>query len=332
MAEFFPPVTNLNELYKAIQPELDEVEVLLRQIGRSSNPLIAEINSYLFQKGGKRIRPALLLSCSRLFGAKNGDAVFWSAMVEVIHTASLIHDDIIDNSPLRRGQDTIHAKWGPNITVLLGDFLYIKAIAMALKTEHHHIIGILADVSAELVEGELIEYSWSGRTELTEPTYFEILNKKTAGLFAAACGIGGVLGNASAEEEAQLRDFGRNLGLAFQIIDDVLDFTGDEAELGKPVLSDLREGRITLPLVDTLGRADEVSRRELVELHQKPALGEGFRRTRFRHCPGQWGTRLRPRESRRILPTAKNILDRFPESESRAMLNRLADFILQRKK
>jgi octaprenyl-diphosphate synthase len=321
----------LNDLYKSIQPDLDRVEIVLRDVSRDPNPLIAEINSYLFQVAGKRVRPALLLLSGRLFGKPSEDAPFWSAMIEVIHTASLIHDDIVDNSERRRGRETVHAKWGPNITVLLGDFLYIKSIVLSLKKRHYRLIDILADVTAEMIEGELIESSWSRKPEIPEAVYLDILDKKTASLFAGACRIGGVLGGASPEAEDKLERFGRSLGLCFQIVDDWLDYSGDAAFLGKPVLSDVREGRMTLPLLLALNRSDKDGRRTLVDLIRKcGAKGRGIPRILdiVRRKDALQDTL---RRAQAYAAEAKAALEGLPASEDRDALLTLTDLLLQRK-
>jgi octaprenyl-diphosphate synthase len=320
----------LNDLYRSIQPELERVEVIIRDMSRHDNPLISEINEYLFTVAGKRPRPALLLLCGRLHGRPSGDAPFWSALVEVIHTASLVHDDIVDNSGRRRGRDTVHAKWGPNITVLLGDFLYIKAIVLALKKGQPLLIDILADVTSEMIEGELIESSWSGNPDIPESVYLDVLNKKTASLFAGACRIGAVLGGADPDAEARLERFGRSLGLCFQIIDDWLDYTGDAAALGKPVLSDVREGRTTLPLILSLAGADSRGRAEIAALIKNSGTdGSGAARIldivrRHGALDETW------RRARKYAAEAKSGLAGIADSEAKAALVRLTDLLLER--
>lgn len=256
---------SLNDLYAEIRPDLNRLEAVLAEMTRSENPLIGEINAYLFAEGGKRLRPALLTLCARLNGGRGEEETgFWSAIIEIIHTASLIHDDIVDRTDRRRGRATIHARWGENITVLLGDHLYIRAIRRALMSRRYEIIDLLSAASEEMIEGEILECSVSGDARLTEKRYLEILEKKTAALFAAACRIGGMVGGAEPALVDRLGEYGRNLGLAFQIIDDLLDYTGRPADLGKPILTDLHEGRITLPLILALARAEGASRRDLL--------------------------------------------------------------------
>lgn len=326
-----PVAAALNSLYRSIRPDLERVETHLREVCRHPNPLIGEISDYLFQIAGKRIRPALLLLCNRLHGRPAiDDAPFWSAMIEIIHTASLIHDDIVDNSDLRRGRATVHAKWGPNVTVLLGDFLYIKSIVLSLRRRNYRLIDILADVTADMIEGELIEVSWNGRVEIPEPVYIHVLDKKTASLFAGACRIGAVLGQAPPEDEARVESFGRNLGLCFQIIDDWLDFTGDAATLGKPVLSDLREGRMTLPVIRCLARMEKNRHREFINLIDNSAASESVF-SRILEIVREEGVLEETFDrARSYAAAAKEALIALPSSPARATLIGLTDLLLER--
>jgi octaprenyl-diphosphate synthase len=322
---------DLKRLYAHIQSRLGDVEQELRRITRSSNPIISDIGSYLFQNSGKRIRPALVLLCSRMAGGRAGrDEVLSAALVELLHTASLLHDDIIDDSDTRRGRTTVHLKWGPNITVLMGDFLYIKSLALSLTSRRDRLTGILTDVSVRMIEGELAEYRQSGNLSLTEREYLDIIDRKTASLFSASCRIGALLGGASAEEEESLAEYGTNLGLAFQVIDDLLDYAGDEKTMGKPALSDLSEGRVTLPLIDALrqdGRADRARvRRLLPRVKSDPESREEILGI-IRSGPSLENTYLRAEEfSRR----ARESLEGFPSSAHRRSLSLLAEFVLRR--
>ena len=173
-------------------------------------------------------------------------------MVEFIHTATLVHDDIIDDSELRRGRLAVHSRWGNDITVLLGDYLYIKSMALALTHDTLDIVRLLCDVTLRMIEGELYQLTKNGDADITEDEHFDIIRRKTAYLFGGCAQIGGMLGKVSREQEQALREYGFNLGIAFQIVDDLLDFTGDAAAVGKPIGSDLREGKVTLPLIHLL--------------------------------------------------------------------------------
>jgi len=322
----------MSSLYKEIRGDLDRVEDRLESWSRSANPLTAEISRYVLRKKGKRLRPALVLLTSRLFSPGSEESVFLASLVELLHTASLIHDDIVDNAGVRRGKTSAHAKWGPNITVLLGDYLYIKSIGLSLQSRHERVIRLLTDVSARMIEGELDEYALAGDLRITEDSYRDIVENKTAVLLGACCRIGAILGLASPEEEEAVASYGLNLGLTFQIVDDLLDLAGDPAVLGKPVLTDLAEGRITLPLIRALqtggrdgrerikalvGRKD-ISVAERKELLDALAAGDALDYARARAA----GYAERSLEA----------IDPFPESPTRETLIRLAVFGLTRKK
>jgi len=321
---------SLNNLYNNIKKELDEVEKELKIFSSSPNKLISEVSTYLFQKSGKRIRPALLLLCSKLFGYKGKEDILMSALIETIHTASLIHDDLIDNSEIRRGRESIHARWGPNITVLLGDFLYIKALGLSLQSKHRRIIQILTSISARMIEGELTEYYLSGNLDVAENDYLEIINKKTASLFSASCQIGGILGKASKREENFLIEYGTNLGISFQIIDDLLDFTGDEKILGKPILSDLSEGRITLPLIYTLNNDGKENRKRIAELQGQKNLGKNSINEILEVVRSNGALDYTHKKAAEFSLKSIEIISQFPKSIYRDALTLLPEFILHR--
>ncbi len=175
-------------------------------------------------------------------------------MVEFIHTATLVHDDIIDDSDLRRGRLAVHSRWGNDITVLLGDYLYIKSMALALTHDTLDIVRLLCDVTLRMIEGELYQLTKNGDADITEEEHFDIIRRKTAYLFSGSAQIGGMLGAITQEQQEALREYGFNLGITFQLVDDLLDFTGDAVALGKPIGADLREGKMTLPLIHLLER------------------------------------------------------------------------------
>lgn len=323
---------DLLDLYQNIQADLDKVEARLQLFTASANPLISEINTYLFQKKGKRIRPALLILCSKLVGYDGDDYIPTSALVEFIHTASLIHDDIIDNADQRRGRDSVHTRWGPNISVLLGDFLYIKSIGLALESRHPRIVRILTDISSRMIEGELTEYYLSGNLEIAEQQYLDIIQNKTASLFSASCQIGGILGGASPDEEDCLAGFGRSLGMTFQIIDDLLDFKGDSRDMGKPTLSDISEGRFTLPLIYTLSRDGHINRRRLRNLLVEKKMAETAKREILKIIRSNGALEYTFQKAESYSLEAREIISRFPASTHREALSLLAEFILTREK
>ncbi len=245
-----PEVSSAAEIFSLIREELSVFEEeFARQIS-SEIPLIAEIGRYVRDGGGKRIRPALLLLASKLWGRPiTPSTIRMAVVVEFIHTATLVHDDIIDGAQLRRGRPSVNARWGNQITVLMGDWLYMRAFEMALEERDFEILDLLTHITRKMTEGELIQLEHIGDLFITRERYFEILQRKTAYLFSACAEIGGILGGASPSERRALREYGMHLGTAFQLIDDVLDFIADEESLGKPAGNDLREGKLTLPLI-----------------------------------------------------------------------------------
>jgi len=323
---------SLKSLYSDIRGELEKVEDNLKLFAQSSNKLVSEIGDYLFQKAGKRIRPALLILSSKLLGYRGNEHILMSSLIEAIHTASLIHDDIIDKSEVRRGRESVHARWGPNVTVLMGDYLYIKSIGLSLQSSHRQIIGILTDVSARMIEGELNEYYLSGHLDLAEKDYLDILNKKTASLFSASCQIGGILGGASEKEQSSLCDYGTNIGMLFQIIDDLLDFTGDEKTLGKPILSDINEGRMTLPLIYTLKSDDHANKKRLTELLKEKCSGRVAREEILDIIRSNGALEYTFEKAQNYSYKSKEIINQFPKSLYRDSLALFSDYVLTREK
>src|SRR5688572_25476677 len=209
---------------------------------------------------------------SRLGGYIGDRAVLYASVVEFIHTATLVHDDIIDGADLRRGRLAVHSRWGNDITVLLGDYLYIKSMAMALTQDSLEVIRVLCDVTLRMIEGELYQLTKTGVVDITEEEHFEIIRRKTAFLFGGCAQIGGMLGAIAPERETALREFGFNLGIAFQLVDDLLDYTADASALGKPVGGDLREGKVTLPVIVLLRRGGQEADRLIRQVVSERAV------------------------------------------------------------
>jgi octaprenyl-diphosphate synthase len=249
--------TSVLDLAQILEPVREELKRVEREFARhleSRVELIPEMGRYVQMSGGKRIRPAVLLMSARLTGYTGERAVLNAAVVEFIHTATLVHDDIIDGADTRRGRLTAHSRWGSDVTVLLGDYLYIRSMAMALTQDSLDVVRLLCDCTLKMIEGELYQLTKTGDASITEEEHFEIIRRKTAHLFSGCAEIGGLLGQATTEERTALREYGFHLGVAFQIVDDVLDYMADETALGKPVGGDLREGKVTLPVILLLQR------------------------------------------------------------------------------
>jgi octaprenyl-diphosphate synthase len=238
-----------------VEGKLRLVEEELERRARSEVPTISLIGEYLVDGGGKRIRPALLLLASRLLGYQGTVDVKYAAVLELIHTATLVHDDIIDGADTRRGRVSVNRRWGNELTVLFGDYLYMKGMKVALEEGDVRVLDLLADVTLSMTEGEILGAERRGSLDLTIGDYLEVVKRKTALLFAAACRIPAFLVAGSEARAEALWEFGLALGTAFQLQDDLLDYTASEEDLGKPVLSDLREGKLTLPLILSLPEA-----------------------------------------------------------------------------
>ncbi len=317
---------------RSIRADLERVEEQLEAWSRSENPVTAEVSRYVLRKRGKRLRPALVLLSSRLFTDGPGEGVFLASLVELLHTASLIHDDIIDNAGTRRGDESVHAKWGPNITVLLGDHLYIKSIGLSLRSRHERVIGLVADVSSRMIEGELDEYALSGDLGITEAQYMDVIDKKTAVLFSACCRMGAILGSARDDEERDLSEYGRNLGLCFQIVDDLLDFTGDESVMGKPVLSDLGEGRITLPLIRALAGDGRERRERLAGLVRRRNIAAADQGWLAEALASSGALSYAEGKAQELAARSVESLARFPGSGAKQALAGLSGFVLARRR
>ncbi len=249
------------EAFALVQSDLQEVE---REIGVesvASVEAITTINQYLQAGGGKRLRPALLLLTNRLFGPATDCGRRLAAVVEMIHTATLVHDDVIDVAKSRRGRPSTNVVWGNHTSVLAGDWLYMQAFQVALRERNFHILDVLISLTQMMVEGELLQLERLHRSDITEADYMELVDRKTASLFSACARLGAAAANADEETESKLSEFAWNLGMAFQLVDDILDFTSTEKILGKPAGNDLREGKVTLPLIYALQTASEEERR-----------------------------------------------------------------------
>jgi len=257
-----------------VAPKLELVEQELRRNFRSSIATIQNVGEHILNGGGKRLRPTLLLLVSQMLGYQEDKDVIYAAVVEFIHTATLVHDDIIDEAAVRRGLTSINYKWGNKLTVLVGDYLYTHAMKMALNEGNLDILRLLSSVTIRMIEGEILGLEQNGRTDLTSEEYFDILGRKTAALFGASSRIPAYLVNSSEADAQALFDYGYNLGICFQLIDDVLDFTSSAEVLGKPALSDLKEGKLTLPLILALPRVTDSERRVIDRVATDRSFGK----------------------------------------------------------
>ncbi len=268
MQTFAPIKEKLNpnvaakKIFSLIKSEMVLVEAEFQHQINSNIQVINYLGDYLRASGGKRVRPALLLlsNCAVGGNAEQENVIRLATVMEILHTATLVHDDIIDNADVRRNRVSVNARFGNQSAVLMGDWLYMSAFETSLKERSLEILDILTRLTRKMTEGELIQLTTLGRTDISEKEYFDILQRKTAYLFSACCEIGAILGNAGKDEQKALKDYGMNLGTAFQLADDVLDFTANDEVLGKASGADLLEGKLTLPLILLVEKEPELKK------------------------------------------------------------------------
>jgi octaprenyl-diphosphate synthase len=318
------------EIFDLVRSDLRKVEEELSQQSVSSVQPITEIGQYVQESGGKRLRPALVLLATKLCGYDGPSAIRLAAVMELMHTATLVHDDIIDEADTRRGQPSTNSRWGNHMSVLAGDWLYMQAFNIALTERNFKILDLLIGLTQGMVEGELLQLTYLRKIDVTEDAYFELSYRKTACLFSACLRLGALLAGKDEEEETRLGTYGTNLGLAFQLIDDVLDFTSSEKKLGKPIGNDLREGKVTWPLIDLLQkcRPEEKKRVSLVlEEH-------GYKSVQFSEIMElveRYGTlRAARNRAQQFADVARGCLEGFADSPYKDALRSLPDFVVER--
>ncbi len=304
------------ELHAHLRPHLD---------------LVQETAGHLLFSGGKRFRPLLMVLCARLCGYEGDSDHKFSTAFEYIHAATLLHDDVVDGGTLRRGRPAAHKVYGGATTVLVGDFLLARALSIGADTGKLKVIQVLSQVTEDMAQGEIHQLMRKGHLELTEDEYMDVIRRKTAVLIQGACRVGAIIADADERLERALGDYGLHVGLAFQMADDLLDYTAETAALGKIVGADLREGKITLPLIAARLQAEPEARKRMDEMIGNPSFSEdaffGLVEELSR-CGGIDYTRNRAEEHIRA---AKKALGVFEPSETKDILNHVADFALARK-
>jgi octaprenyl-diphosphate synthase len=321
------------KIFNTIKSELALVEIEFERQASSNIQVINYLGDYLRASGGKRVRPSLVILSNYATGgnASNENVIRLATVMEMLHTATLVHDDIIDNAETRRNRASVNSRFGNQSAVLMGDWLYMTAFETSLQERSLEILDILTCLTRKMTEGELIQLTLLGRTDISEIDYFDVLTRKTAFLFSACCEIGGILGNATSEQQRALRDYGMNLGIAFQLADDVLDFTSDDEVLGKASGADLLEGKLTLPLILLKNRDNTVVK----ELEQIIFDGNYSRISRVsllakleKHNTLE---ETRQRAYNYAIKARKN-LEILPDSEYRRRLEEIPTYMIERNK
>src|SRR6266478_209923 len=314
------------EILDLVKSDLERVEREINLESVASVDAVTTIARYLQSGGGKRLRPILVLLSSRLVGATSDATIRMAAVVEMIHTATLVHDDVIDIAKTRRGRPSSNAIWGNHTCVLAGDWLYMQAFQLALRERNFRVLDLLISLTQMMVEGELLQLERIGKIDVSEADYMELIDRKTASLFSACARLGAMMGPADEQTEARLGEFAWNLGIAFQLVDDVLDFTSHEKVLGKPVGSDLREGKVTLPLIYALEDAT-AEERSMVEAVLKDA---NYDRVPFSKILGMIERHRGFERVQAFTDKARSIVTEFPESPYQRALTALTDLVTER--
>src|SRR5215469_15658034 len=336
-------VQTVKDMFELEREDLALVEQEIAGENAAAFEPVSEISNYLREGGGKRLRPALLLLAAGASGYRGPSAIRLGAVVELIHNATLIHDDVIDGASTRRGRPSANARWGNHMSVLAGDWLYMQSFEMALRERNFAILDILIDLTQNMVEGELLQLTRLGQIDLTEAEATELAYRKTACLFSGCARLGAVLGQLPPRLEEAFAEYGRNAGLAFQLVDDLLDFTASPEQLGKPVLSDLKEGKVTLPLIFALKSASDANAasvgdgdasgagRRLVAAVLAERGFQSVRPEQITELVRATGALERAAKlAREYASRAKVCIENLPDTEYRRALLAVPDFILDR--
>ena len=334
-ARHLKPIVELDSITSFLEDDLRRVEQLLREGVRSADTLIPEVGEHTFASGGKRIRPVLVLLTSRLCGYRGPRALQIAAAAEYLHSASLLHDDVVDGASERRGRPSVNAQFGERLAILVGDFMYARGCQMLVEDGSIDILSLYAEALRQMTEGEVLQLSQSFDPDVTESVYLEVIGRKTASLLGAAAESGAILGGVTRAERRSVREYGWELGLAFQLVDDALDYVGTGAELGKPPLQDLSEGKVTLPLLAALKRCS-VGEREGIASILKSFSREGSgadpkQASQVAECVARYqGVEITLARASQRAAEARARIESFVDSQAKQTLLDLTEFVVQR--
>ena len=321
---------NLQDVFDSYEERLRRVEFRIKELFRNRAPFIPLIGDYIISSGGKRLRPLFHLISADLSGYDGDSSIDIASIIESIHTASLLHDDVVDMAEVRRGKSSANALWGNQVVVLVGDFLYSNALREAVLLKNQRIMEALSAATTRMTEGELLQLNKVGDPDISEAEYLDIISAKTGALISAACRIGAILGGLTKEKEQALADFGMKTGIVFQMADDILDYMAEERELGKKLCKDLEEGKITLPLLLLLSEAAENDKAEVQGII-KDFSDAGLERIltllkKYRSIEASL------EKAKGMIAGAKTDLAPFPEGRAKDALLAIADYSLHREK
>lgn len=323
--------TSLDRFHSAVAEDLQRVDQEMRRVLSSDVKLVANVVRYLVRRKGKSLRPTLTLLTARLFGRPNEQAIKIAVIVELLHTATLVHDDVVDESPERRGFPSINAIWKNKVSVLVGDYLLAKALTEMLNLRNFTVLDIFSATARRMSRGELLQIAKARKLDITEEVYFDMISDKTAALFSACCELAAVTAGKNGMERESLRDFGEKLGLAFQIRDDILDFSGKNILIGKPVMGDVKERKITLPLIYAMKNAKKPEGRGILKLIER-GVKTHDRGKLLAFLQENNGIESAQRAAEDLRDEALARLAHFPQTESRRILEEFACFSVSRSK
>jgi len=319
------------ELKNLVGEKLDDVSQLIELKLTSKISLIHEMTNHHLNSGGKRIRPLLTLAASKLCGYKDGGRdINLAACVELIHSATLLHDDVIDNSDLRRGLKTTNSIWGNQSSILVGDYILSRCFEMMVNDGSTEILKLLSSTSSTIAQGEVLQLEHKGEIDVLEETYFNIINMKTAALFSAATRVGACIGNKSKKEKDALESYGKNIGLAFQIADDALDYLSTKKVFGKEIGKDFYEGKTTLPLIIIFQRANSEERNFLIEIFKKEKRNEDDFSETLALINKYKAVQASLKRAEHFINVSYDALGIFKDSKSKKILQNLTGFSLNR--
>lgn len=321
---------NLQEVFNLYEEKLHLVELNIKELFRNKIPFVPLIGNHIISSGGKRLRPLFHLISADLAGYTGNAHIEIAGIIESIHTASLLHDDVVDMADLRRGHPTANSIWGNQIVVLVGDFLYSNALRTAVMQKNQRIMEVLSSSTTRMTEGELLQLTRTGNPDITEEEYLEIISAKTGALISAACRLGAILGELPEEQEDALANFGMKIGIVFQMADDILDYMADEHALGKKLCKDLEEGKITLPLLYLLTAAREEGKSEIKKII-KDFSDKGLSRIMVL-LKDHRSIELSLKKARSLVDEAIAELAVFPDSRAKDALLAISEYSLHREK
>ncbi|MGE0087154.1 MAG: polyprenyl synthetase family protein [Desulfococcaceae bacterium] len=314
-----------------VQKDFIAIEAALKENLTPHLDLVADVAGHLLFSGGKRLRPLLMVLCARICGYSGGREYFYSTLFEYLHAATLLHDDLVDGGKLRRGKAAAHTVFGNETAVLTGDFLLARALSIAAESNLPKVIHVIAAITENMSQGEILQLHSKGCPDLSEAEYTDIIRRKTAVLMEGACRVGAMISHAESEKEKALTEYGFHLGMAFQMADDLLDYTADTATLGKAVGADLREGKLTLPVIHSLQNASAADRSRMEKIIAEKNFSSYDFEELIRMLSTYGGIAYTRQNAENHVENAQKRLAIFPDSETRDILIDIADYSLQRK-